>query len=310
VLNVIGIDLGGTRMRVAVVDPAGSEVWSHVEDVDHGRGAGRGDFGQLVAAVERAAGAAAGKTPGAIGIGATGPLDLAAGTIENPFTLPVELNGPVVEALSRHFGVPVVLLNDADAAALGEARAGVAKDAVLAVTVTLGTGMGVGVVRDGRVQLGAGAVHPEAGHHVIDPSGPECYCGARGCWESLASGSAIGRAMGEGWTAAGVAEAARRGDARAGAVMERAADAIGLGLVNVIAFHAPEVIVLTGGVAASADLFLDRARGVVGRHPYLRPERTRIEPGRLGDRAGVLGAAFAALDEAARACAEWPAWGT
>ena len=293
----MAIDLGGTRMRVAAVDAAGAELWSHVEDVDHGHDAGSGDFGQLVAAVERAVDGGH-STPAAIGIGATGPLDLAAGTIENPFTLPAELNGPVVETLARHFAVPVVLLNDADAAALGEARAGAAQDAALAVTVTLGTGIGVGVVRDGRVQLGAGSVHPEAGHHVIDPAGPECYCGARGCWESLGSGSAIARAMGEGWTAARVAEAARAGDGRAAAVMGRAAEAIGVGLVNVIAFHAPDAIVLTGGVTASADLFLARARDVVARHPYIAPERTVIELGRLGDSAGVIGAAFAALDEA------------
>lgn len=292
-LNVIGIDLGGTRMRVAEVDPDGHELSFHVEQVDHERAQGEATFAQLLKAIERAN---QGRDPTAIGLAVTGPLNMAAGAIDNPFTLPPELNGPVVDAVRARFGCPTVLINDADAAALGEWWRGAGRGSEVEVCVTVGTGIGVGVVRDGCAQVGANLVHAEAGHHVIDPGGPECYCGARGCWEQLCAGPAIARAMGDGWTAERVAESAHGGDRKAQAVMERAGESLGLGLVNVIAFHAPDTIVLTGSVMKSADLLVPPARSVLERAHYLHAERTQIKVGELGDHAGVLGAARAALD--------------
>ena len=113
------------------------------------------------------------------------------GTINNPYTLPTWEDVPIVDFLVDRFGVPVSLENDADAAALGEYWQGAGRDVQRLCAVTVGTGIGTAYILHGKIVRGNGGWHPEGGHMIIDPSGPQCYCGAKGCWESLASGSAI-----------------------------------------------------------------------------------------------------------------------
>lgn len=182
--------------------------------------------------------------------------------------------------------------------------------------VTLGTGIGTSCVMDGRTYRGAGGFHPEGGHQIIDPSGPLCYCGAHGCWESLASGTAIARearraaekspntlllALAEGdlarIDARLVAEAAFRGDRIARAVIGRAAEYFAIGLFNLLMLFFPQVIVLSGGVMHSSDLFMPAIhRAVQNATPYLPTQQLEIRLAKLGYYAGIYGAAYAILN--------------
>jgi glucokinase len=216
--------------------------------------------------------------------------------------LPGWVGFPLTERLRQEFCIEVVMENDADAAALAEAEWGVGRDANRFLYVTVGTGIGVAIVVDGRPYRGAGGWHPEAGHHTIDPAGPTCYCGARGCWESLASGPAM-----VAWTrtnatsADGLPEAlgarevcalARLGHALARRAVLREAHYLAVGLANLITIFCPDRIALGGGVMGSADILLPEilkeAAGWCGLVPFDPAGITRAA---LGDDAPLLGAA-------------------
>jgi glucokinase len=186
----------------------------------------------------------------------------------------------------------------------------------------VGTGIGSAFVYHGVLYRGLGEVHPEGGHQVIDPHGPACYCGAHGCWESLASGTAIGRRAQELITRHGdksssilrqlsqddlakvdarmVVQAAEAGDPLARQVVEEAGQGLALGLVNLIAFFVPEVILLGGGVMKSYGLFQPVVEAVIARHSVVVPARqVELRPARLGRQAGVVGAGYAILQHLA-----------
>ena len=309
--SAIGVDLGGTRVRAAVITEAG-ELLQQAEENIAGQGpeAGLILIQDLIAQLIEAR-----PTPVAgIGIGATGPIDSARGVINNPYTLQGWTNVPIVERLERKFGVPARLDNDANAAALGELWQGAGRAARRLYAVTIGTGVGTAYVVDGALQRGAGEVHPEGGHQLIDPNGPECYCGQRGCWESLIAGPSIARrarlaAEGRGWKptpddtgsrfeARMLAWAAARGDAFAQNILHDVALDIARGLVNIILLFVPDVIVLGGGVMESADLFLPTVlKAIHTEHPMVPFDRVRIVPAQLGDRAGLFGGAHMILRE-------------
>ena len=328
---VIGIDLGATVVRAGAFSPTGRLLASEQLEIraELGAAAGLARISSLVETLikETGAGAVGGQRLRGIGVGATGPTDSARGLLINPGTLPEWLNVPVVEFLQSGFGVPVCLDNDADAAALGEFWQGAAarQPGLPAVSrlyaITVGTGIGTAFIVDGQVYRGAGGYHPEGGHQIVDPAGPACYCGANGCWESLSSGTAIGRAAREailqpsasppqsaenllalaGGELARVdarltAEAARQGDPLACAVIARAAGAFSLGVVNILMLFFPEMIVLSGGVMRSLDLFmpaLQQALDSAGR--YIPAGQVSIQSARLSYYAGIYGAAYAIL---------------
>ncbi len=243
-----------------------------------------------------------------IGMGCTGPVDAQRGVIVNPGTLPGWVDVPVVEWLKQRFGVPACLENDADAAALGEYWMGAGRGTDRLYAITVGTGIGTACIIDGQVYRGVGGFHPEGGHLLVDPAGPACYCGGRGCWESLASGTAIAASMRAALEAQGalygawaercdgqaVADAARRGDTLALQVMERAADAFAQGLFSILMLFFPEMIVLSGGVMRSYDLFQPAiARTLQAASVYIPTGSVRVELARLGYYAGMYGAAYA-----------------
>ena len=299
---VAGVDLGGTNVRVGLVTAAGSIRAFRSASFDAGRGAGPGL--RRIAALVRTCLRAAGDPPlVALGIGATGPLDWCSGRIRNPYTLPTWADVDVRSPLEAEIGVPVRLENDAVAAALGEWWQGAGQGARCMAMVTFGTGIGVAVVRAGEPYRGAGEAHPEAGHFLVDPSGPRCYCGTQGCWEPLAAGPALERLAHEsgdpdlaGATAADVARLDRAGHPAARRVVAAASRHAALGLVNVVAAYAPEVIVLGGGAMGAYRRRLDEMRAIMaGSQPYLPPGDTRIVEALLRNRAGVLGAGYAAL---------------
>jgi glucokinase len=248
-----------------------------------------------------------------VGIGATGPVDPQRGVIDNPHTLPTWENVPIVDELSKRLNVPVILENDADVAALGEYWVGAGREFSRLYMITVGTGIGTALIYDGVIYRGLDGAHPEGGHQIIDPSGPKCYCGAHGCWESLASGTAIGRfaqdavLRGESSImlemvgddvqsidARITAEAARRGDPLAKRVIEQAAYYFSLGLINIITLFVPDVIVLSGGVMKSMDLFTPHIQNALREHNVMVPvTRIKVIPAALGYYAGMYGAAYA-----------------
>jgi glucokinase len=227
--------------------------------------------------------------------------------VSNHYTLagwgPIDIREP----LRAWFGTEVMVENDANAAALGEWWRGAGRYSKRLATVTVGTGIGVGLLIDGQVQRGADGSHGEAGHQVIDPSGPRCYCGARGCWESLAAGPALARmAAEEGFgvppsgarMTAVVIEAALAGDAGAVKLVDRVARWIGLGLVNTSAWFTPDAVVVGGGIGTRCfSLMKPTIERVLEESGKLVPTHVTVRAAELGDSAGVVGAAFAALAE-------------
>ena len=157
--------------------------------------------------------------------------------------------------------------------------------------MTISTGIGGGMVFDGSLYRGVEGAHPEIGHHVIDPSGPKCFCGAHGCWESLAGGPALAARAGLS-SALAVCRAAEQGDAVARLAVEQEAYYLGLGFGNLITLFTPDVIALGGGVMHSRHLFLDKILQTIQENCGLVPyEKTRLVPAQLGGDAGLAGAA-------------------
>lgn len=309
----IGIDIGGTNFRVGAVLADGS-LHSWRDALIRASDGPEAGLQRITALIEQVC-ADAGLWPAAIGIGSTGPVDRIRGAIMNPYTLPTWEDVDIVTPLSRRFGVPVVLENDADAAALGEAWMGAGRDMKRMLMVTVGTGIGTAVILNGQIYRGYADAHPEGGHIPLDPSGPECYCGARGCWESLAGGPAIGeyartlvvqhpnslllQMVGndiEKIDAALVADAARNNDPAALQVVERSATYLGLGLVNLLHLFLPDVILFSGGVMQSYDLYEATIKEVINQHSIISPlNKIPLRMAELGQQAGIFGAARSAM---------------
>jgi glucokinase len=274
-----------------------------------------------VAALAEEACAEAGVGPAdaaGIGVALPGPTDPASQRLVAAATLPGLIDYPVIDFFARRWGreTPgwVRAENDANAAALGEALYGAGRGAQVVCYFTVSTGIGGGVVVDGRLFRGATGQAGEFGHLKVHSDGPECSCGDRGCLEALASGPAIARrareAAAEGGargalvgqdpatlTAAGVAEAARGGDLLARRIWHAAMLDLGAGIATVVNLFNPEVVVIGGGVSCSHDLLLPTVRAVVAKRAMpILARGVRIEVAALGEDAGVVGAA-ALLDD-------------
>src|SRR5438477_4630721 len=266
-MRVLGVDLGGTKIEGAVLDEALRPVHRMRVATERARGYDHilDRVAEVVAALRPYAPEA-----GVVGIGTPGSLSARDGTLKNSNT--TCLNGrPVHADLERRLGMPVRLENDANCFALAEARGGAALGHGLVFGVILGTGVGGGLVIDGRVWTGPQHIAGEWGHHAIDPAGPSCYCGQRGCVETMLSGPALEAAyVAAGGAACGAPEIAVRataGEAVAGAVVERWLDRFGRALANVIAILDPNVVVLGGGLSNVSALY-DRGRDAVARYVF------------------------------------------
>ena len=298
--EMIGVvDIGGTKIAVGVVDETGRLVARNESPTDVPRGFDDA-MGRVTALLREAAEHAGVKLRG-IGIGSAGPVDSTTGRLGNVNNLPGWEGGNPMEVLARAFGVPAAIENDANAAALGELRWGSGKSKSRLLYVIVGTGIGVSAILDGKVYRGLDGCHPEIGHHIIDPAGPMCSCGARGCWESFAGGPAMTAWMKENsphqdrnaaLTAREICMRAQDSDEWARRAVEREGYYLGLGLSNLITLFAPEAIVLGGSVMKSAHLFLDRAREVIRENCRLVPAAdVEISLASLGADAGLIGAA-------------------
>ncbi|MCU1497130.1 MAG: glk [Acidimicrobiales bacterium] len=308
---VCGLDLGGTKLLGLVADPR-SDAPLILEKVPTPSGADA-----VVESLVDLARELIGRVDGevvAVGLGAPGLVDRS-GTLRYGPNLPGVVNLPLARMLSERLGLPAVVDNDATCAAWGEHEKGAARGANHSVTVTLGTGIGAGITVKGEVLRGAHGFAGEPGHMVVDPSGPLCPCGRRGCWERYASGSGLGRLAREA-AVAGVAArvvelaggdpeavrgehvtaAAAEGDDEALAVVRRFAWWVALGVANLVNILDSEIVVIGGGLAEAGDLLLDPIRTaydelVMGaRHR----EPVPIVQAQLGERAGAWGAALLA----------------
>lgn len=293
------VDIGGTKIAVGMVDDKGKVLSRMEAPTDPNR---YSDGIELIAHMLRKTAQRAKVDLTGIGIGSTGPVDPIRGEFGDVDFLPGWRGKSPVKDLSGIFNVRAALENDADAAALAEAGWGAGRHRSRLIYVTVGTGIGGGIVLDGQLYRGVDGAHPEVGHHVIDPAGPECTCGFHGCWESLAAGPAMaawfqGHAPADypdrqGVTAKRICELAQDGDAVAMQAVEREADYLGLGLANLINLFTPDAIVLSGSVMKSAALFLDRIRALIGSGCRFVPaEKTQLVLASLGEDTNLIGAA-------------------
>ena len=307
----IGIDLGGTNLRVAVVDHDGGIVADERE-------ATPADLRKLVDAISaRVDGFVSTHGPvTAVGVGAAGLVDRE-GTIHYAPNIPMFRRARVGAALLDALGLPVIVDNDANVAAFGELRHGAAQGKQHVLVITLGTGIGGGLILDGRVYRGAHGFAAEVGHWQLDPDGDACACGEVGHWEASASGTALGR-LGRERAAAGAAPAlvaaadgevdaingvhvgaaAREGDRDALEILEEYGQRVALGFVALGNILDPELIVVSGGVVELGDLLLDPIRRAFDGHLEGAAYRPPVEvvAAALGSQAGVIGAAAMARE--------------
>jgi len=311
----IGLDVGGTKVLGVAVDPRDPAVVLSEHRVPTPEG-GVGLVDTLAGVVASLVGSAS--PPGAVGVGVPGLVDRSGRLRMGPHLRRVQ-NLPLASLVADRCGVPAVVDNDANCHAVAEHGGGAAVGADEALVVTLGTGIGAGIITGGRLLHGANGFAGEPGHMIVDPGGPPCPCGKRGCWERFASGTGLGRlardaaaggrldavvalAGGDAEAVRGehVTAAARTGDGDALEVMGDFAGWIALGLANLVNILDPAVVVIGGGLVEAADLYLDEVRArfarlvMAGDH---RPELP-IVAAALGDRAGAIGAAVLAAEVA------------
>jgi glucokinase len=293
------VDIGGTKIAVGMIDRDGKVLARRecLTDADRGYA----DALRRIVEMLRAAAQTANTQISGIGIGSTGPVYPLTGEIGDVNFFPHWKGENPVRDLGQSFQVKVAMENDADAAALGEATWGAGRSKSKLIYVTVGTGIGAGIILDGQVYRGVDQSHPEIGHHVIDPSGPLCLCGFRGCWESLAAGPAMVAWMetnapsdyshAADLTAKKICRLAEQGDSWAMRAVEHESHYLGLGLANLVTMFVPEIIVLGGSMMKSASLFLDNIRKVIIASCRFVPyERTELALASLGEDSNLIGA--------------------
>ncbi|MDY0747295.1 ROK family protein [Paucibacter sp. R3-3] len=305
----VGIDLGGTQVRAALVDGKGTLLARAALPTDKAGGpkAVLGQMQSLVHEVSRSVGLD--KVP-AVGVASPGPLDARAGVILTIPTLPGWVDIPLVEWLSDWLGKPVTLGNDGVVAAVGEWHFGAGRGLQDFVYVTVSTGIGGGVIADGRVLQGRRSLASHLGHMTVEASGPLCQCGNPGCWEALASGTALGAnaraavlqhpasrlaALTEPLTGQHVFEAAAQGDALAQELVANEGRWLGVGIVNLLHLYSPELVVIGGGVSHGFELLHPIIRQHVDSYAMPPFRSVPIVRAALGSDSGLVGAAALAF---------------
>ncbi len=289
--NRIGIDLGGTKIEGVVLDAAQVPVVRRRIPTESA-----GGYEHILERVALLLADLRPHAPGAtaVGIGTPGSISSRDQAMKNSNT--ICLNGRQLQRdLERRLGMQVHLENDANCFALAEALAGAGRGGRLVFGIIIGTGVGGGIIWDGKLWRGPQSLAGEWGHHRIAADGPRCYCGQRGCVETLISGPAVERQYAESAGAAApmaeIAARARRGERAAVEVLERFIDRFGFAVANLVNILDPDVIVLGGGLS-NLDLLYDQGRDAVRRYVFNDELRTPIARNQLGDSAGVVGAAL------------------
>lgn len=313
--EAIGVDLGGTKMLLGVLDGDSKTVWESRE-----RSAGESED-DLVELLVREVEEARGERPGVktIGMGIPATIDHEKGLAVAAVNLPIE-NLPIRDLVVERTGLPTFVDNDANVAALAEHLFGASRGAENAVMLTIGTGIGGGLILGGEIYRGATGAGAELGHMAIQMDGPGCQgnCPNRGCVEAFASGTALGReglaaaesdpdsalgkllAAGEKVDGRAVTVAAQAGDATSIEVFDLVGGRLGVALASFANIFEPEVIVVGGGAMAAGDLLLDPARRELEARALRPMNRTPVVPAELGEDAGMIGAAAMARIELER----------
>jgi glucokinase len=318
---ILGIDLGGSKILAAVVDPQGTMVSSY-ESVTP---ATKGREAIIQCIVDSARGAVeqahiAMSQISAVGVGAAGISNPEAGILFTSPNLPGLREVLLADIIQERLGKKTFIINDANAAALGEFYYGAARDARNFIYITISTGIGGGIVIDGEIYTGAIGIAGEVGHMTIDDNGPICNCGNKGCWETLASGTALSReaklriskgvktsileyAGGdiENVTPRAIHSAAEKGDKLAKELIAQTGYYVGVGLASLMNIFNPELIVMGGGLSNIGDMLLEPAFKTAEKRAYKEAfQAVRFALAELGGNSGVIGAATFALREMKR----------
>ncbi|HEU4671773.1 MAG TPA: ROK family protein [Candidatus Limnocylindrales bacterium] len=296
----LGLDLGGTNIKWAVAEQADGR-WIALDraQVETPIAAGEAAVVERLGSVGHEA-MARWRGVTSVGIGVPGLYDPVAGTTRFLVNFPggwpgVAVAGPVGDAL----GLPAVLINDARAFGLAELRVGAGRGASSMVGLTLGTGVGGVVAVDGRIVFGHDGTAGEIGHQTIEPDGPWCGCGNRGCLEAFARGEQVATLCGTS-TPAEAVERARAGDARALDGLAQVGRYLGIGIGNMLAVLTPDRVVIGGGIAAGVDLLLPAIEAELARRVRTTSlEEVEIVAAELGTWAGAIGAAIHGAEAAA-----------
>lgn len=293
----IGLDLGGTNLRAAAIDRSG-KLLDSIEGKTartEGREAILDEMTEAVATLRERRGA---KDLAGIGIAVPGFISLKEGVIRNSNNLASLEDFPIRDELSRRLGTAVILENDANAAALGEKWIGAGRDVDDLVLLTLGTGIGGGIITNGKVLHGSLGMAGELGHITVSPNGNPCGCGNRGCVEKHASATAVTAmarllGLGDGLTAKQVYDLAVAGNEKAQSIFVSMGEALGIALAMLVnTFNFP-LYLLSGGVLGAWDLFAPPMLAETRRRSFtFRTTATRIEKAQLGNEAGLFGAAY------------------
>jgi glucokinase len=315
---VLGIDLGGTKILTAVANAQG-EMQSRDHSITPSQEGQPAVVKSILESVNRALDQAhiSATDLTAVGLGAPGLSNPETGILFTSPNLPGWKDVPLRDMIEKELGKKAFLINDANAAAIGELHFGAGRGARNFIYITVSTGIGGGIIIDGRIYTGSAGMAGELGHMVIDDEGPPCNCGNRGCWETLASGTALARearrSINEGAVtlileyadgdiekinAEAIHRAAQAGDNLAIELIARGAYYLGVGLANLINIFNPEVIVIGGGLSNIGDMLLKPAFEEAGRRAFKQAyHKVRFARAELGRNSGVLGAAAFALEK-------------
>ena len=316
-LPILAVDIGGTKIITAIVSVEGQVIAKErsLTLADEGPSS---VINRLLEAIDRLLDSKSMDSSqlGSISLAVAGGIDIVRGLVTSSPHLPGWHDVPLRDMVRNKYRVATFLLNDASAAALGEHRFGAGRGVNNLVLLTIGTGIGGGIIIDGKLYNGPSGSAGELGHMTVDISGPKCVCGNIGCLETLVSGPVmVGEAVKrinqgassslvemvsgriEDITAENIGAAARAGDSLSLDIITKTGTYLGFGLVNVVNIFNPEMIILGGGVAELGDLLLDPARCIVKERAFpISTQAVRIVTAELGDEAAVRGAAVFALE--------------
>ncbi|MCI9402650.1 MAG: ROK family protein [Oscillospiraceae bacterium] len=312
-MHYIGIDLGGTNVAAGLVDKEGKLLGEASIPTPQGAGAVADAIVQAAQKVAENAGIAMTEVE-SVGLAVPGTFDPKMGLVYRAVNLGLE-NVPLGSMVGQRLDLPVVLENDANAAALGEFVAGAGRGHSSLVAVTLGTGVGAGAILDGKLYVGFNYAALEAGHMVIRRGGRQCNCGRKGCWEAYASATGLIASTKEAmarhpesalWemapsfdkvTGKTPFDAAQAGDRVAKNVVDEYVEDLACGLINLINILQPEIITVSGGVSKQGEALLAPVQAILDREEMTRStaNRTQIQVAQLGSEAGTIGAALVPL---------------